>query len=325
LTISLSTAGTHQITANYSGDANFTSSSGSFTQTVQSGSTSTANLTSTLNPVTGVLGLTGDSGNDAFTVTQSSPGVLQVAGVNTLINRSSSPATYALSSISEIDVTLLNGTNSVSLHNFQLAGPVSFVAGSGSNRLTMDTIMASRLSLSTAGPEADSILLNNLTLGSTTVTLGANATLTLSGMSSAGAVVLTAGNNATISVSNLFASGDLDITVGDNAQAVTVKGTSANNLNIDETGTSGSPLFDLEFDTVINLQLQTSNGNNRLVFSHLKVVVQLLVSLGAGNNTLTADHVTALFGLVNGGPSVNNVYTDGGGNVGLIVLGFLHR
>ena len=87
--------GTHTITASYSGDANFTSSNGTFTQMVQSGSTSTANVMVTLNQTTGMLSITGDSGNDTFTVMQSSPGVLQIAGVNTLINQSSSPASYA--------------------------------------------------------------------------------------------------------------------------------------------------------------------------------------------------------------------------------------
>jgi hypothetical protein len=325
LTIPLSVAGTHQITATYNGDANFSSSTGNFTQMVQGNSTSTANVTIMLNPATGLLSIMGDGGNDAFTVMQSSPGLLQIAGINTLINQSSSPATYMLSSISAIAVSLFNGNESVSMKDIPIAGTLSIVAGSGSDSLTLDTITANVLNLSAAGPGADSITLNNLTLGSATVVAGANAILALSGWNSAGAVMLTAGNNATVSVNDLTALGDLDLTVGDNTQAVTVKESTANTLNIHQTGSTGSPLFDLEYDTLNNLMLQAGNGNNRLVFSHLKVAIQLIASLGNGTNTLTADHVTALFGLINGGPSGTNLYTDGGGNLGLIVIDFIPR
>jgi hypothetical protein len=320
-TDTFSAANTYTITANYSGDANFAASSGSFTQTVQSAPTSTANVTVTLDPTTGILSITGDSGNDAITVRQNSPGVLQISGNNTLINRSSSPATYALSSINEIDVAMLNGNDTMSMSDFSLPGTLSIVAGSGTDTITLDTITANLLSLSTAGPAADLLTLNNLTNGSATVTAGANATLTLTGMNSTGTVALTAGSNASISVNNLTATGDLDITAGNNAQMVTVKGSSANNLDIVQTGFSGNPLFDLENDAVYNLRLQASGGNNRLVFSHLKVAVELLVLLGANNNALTADHVSALFGIIDA-PGGNNIYNNGGNNSGLFVFGF---
>jgi hypothetical protein len=319
------TVGMHTVTANYSGNANFAASSGSYTQTVQGAPAITADVTATLDPATGILNITGDSNNDAITVTQNSPGVLRISGVNTLINQSSTPATYALSSISAIDVSMPNGNDSVSMSNFTISGELSIIAGSGTDTITLDTIAASFLSLSAAGPAADVLTLNNLTVGSAGVTAGANATLTLNGLNSLGTILLTAGSNATVGVNNLTTSADLDITVGDNTQAVTVKGSSANDLNIRQTGTTGSPLFDLEYDTVNNLNLQAGSGNNRLVFSHVKVTIDLLAFLGSGDNTLSADHVTALFGFINGGTSGNNFYTDGGGNQGLIVVNFIRR
>jgi hypothetical protein len=321
-TTTFSLANTFVITANYSGDANFAGSNGSFTQTVQTGSTSSANVTVTLNPATGVLSITGDSGNDAFTVTQSSPGVLQIAGVNTLINQSTSPATYALSSISAINISLLNGDDSVSLSNFQIAGTLSIAAGSGSDSLTLDTITANYLNVFVAGPAADTLTLNNLTLGSAAVGAGANAILTLNGVSCAGTMGLTAGSNATVSVNSLAAAGNLNINLGDDTQAVTVKGSSAVNWNIRQTGSTGNPLFDLEYDSLTNLNLQAGSGNNQLVLSHLNVEFELVAFLGNGNNTLTADHVTALFGIISGSPVGKNVYINGGNNSGLIVLGF---
>jgi hypothetical protein len=317
-----SAANSYTITANYSGDANLTSSSGTLTQTVQSGSSGTTNVTVTLDPTTRILSITGDNGNDAFTVTQGTPGVLQIAGVNTLINQSSSPATYALGAISQINISLLNGNNSVTLNNFQFAGTLAIAAGSGSDSVRLDTITASSLNLSLAGPAVDTVTLNNLTLGSATVAAGANAILALSGLNTAGTVALTAGSNATLSVNNLTAVGDLDVTVGDNTRAVTVTGSSVNTVSIRQTGSTGSPLFDLESDTLRNLFLQAGSGNNRLVFSHLQVAFELLVSLGLGNNTLSADHVTALFGILSANPSANNLYTNGGSNIGFIVLGF---
>jgi hypothetical protein len=280
-------------------------------------------VTVTLNPVTGVLSITGDASNDAITLQQGSPGVLQVAGVGTLVNQSSSLANFALGSITEIDVTFLNGDDSVTMNNFRIAGTISIIAGSGSDTFSLGSLTATLLSISAAGPGKDSISLNNTTAGSVGITSGDNATLSLSGVNSSAAVNLMAGNNATVSVNSLTAGGDLNITIGDNAQSVTVNGSTAINWNIRQIGSMGSPLFDLENDTIKNtLNLRAGNGDNRLVLSHLNITIELLVTVGSGKNTVTADHVTALFGFLNGGSNPNNTYIDGGGNSVFFVFNF---
>jgi hypothetical protein len=318
-TSSLAT-GIHSVTADYSGDSNFAASIGILTggETV-----AVSNVFATLVASAGLLRITGYNDSVVITIQQNAAGVLQVAGVGTLVNESSDPANFPLSSIREIDVTLLNGNDTVSMANVSIPGTISIFAGSGSDGIFLGPVTANLISVWVAGPGQDVVSLHDATAGAVNITAGDNASLLLSGVS-AGTVMLTAGNNATVSVSNLTAPGDLDISVGDNAQSVAVKGSTSDNLNILQTGTKGSPLFDLENDTIQNeLDLNAGDGNNTLVLSNLNVAVELLVRLGGGENTVSADHVAALFGSLDGGPSGKNTYTDGGGNSGLLVFHFV--
>ena len=319
--------GTHSVMAVYSGDARFAASSASLAggQTVGNGSGGggggggggPGNVLINLNPFTGVLRITGYSGDNAISI-QGSSGGLQVAG-----NGSSSSATFPLSSVREIDLSLLNGNENVTMGNFNISGNVSINAGSGSDNFSLSAIQANLINISVAGPGADTVTLNNASAGSANITAGDNASLSLNGVIAASSVNLTAQNNATIVVNNLAATGDLDITVGDNTQSVSVKGSTANNVSIIQTGSTGSPLFDLENDTIRhNLNLTAGGGNNRLVFSHLQVATDLIVALGGGKNSLSAGNVTAMFGSINGGSGASNTYANGGGNSGFSVFGF---
>jgi hypothetical protein len=278
----------------------------------------------TLTPSAGLLNVIGFNDDIDLTIQQSSTGVLEVAGNGTLVNQSSEPADFPLSSINEIDVTLLNGNDTVAMQNFSIPGNISVYLGSGSDQLLLSSVAANLINLSATGPGPDAIGLENATAGAVTITTGDNASLSLNGVGSAGMVVLTAGKNACVSVNTLSATGDLDITVGDNARAVTVDGSSAQNLSLLQTGTKGSPLFTLENDTIEqNLNFTAGDGNNTVVFSQVQVTTYLELFLGAGQNSLSADHVTALFGFFDGGSSGMNTYLDGGGNSALSVFNFV--
>jgi hypothetical protein len=317
-------AGTHTVMACYSGDSDFTASGCTLPggQTVAvSGS---GNVIVTLTPSSGGLRITGYNDNLVLSIQQSSPSVLEVAGIGTLVNQSSDPATFTVGSVSEIDVSLLNGNDTVTMNNFHISGNVSIFAGTGSDSFFLGPMTANLISIWVAGPGQDTVSLENAIAGSVKITAGANANLSLSGVSSAGIVMLTAGSNAMVSVNNVTTTGDLDITVGDNAQSVTVKSSSFYNADIVQTGTMGSPSFDLENDTIHKeLDFSAGDGNNTIVLSQITVAIELLMHLGAGKNAVSADHVTALFGFIDGGPSGKNNYMDGGGNSGFSVFDFI--
>jgi hypothetical protein len=285
------------------------------------GGPGTGNVIVALTPSSGVLRITGYNDNDVITIQQSS-GMLQVVGTGTLVNGLPIPTAFAVTSIREIDVSLLNGNDSVTMNNVTLSGNVSLFAGSGSDTFSLNSVQANAISITVQGPGMDTVSVNNSSAVSANITAGANATLAMTGVISAASVNLTAGNNATVNVNNLAAAGDLNVTVADNTRAVTVKGSSANNLTILQTGTTGNPLFDLENDTIKHtLTLNAGGASNTIVFSHLNVASALLVALGSGKNRLSADNVTALFGSINLGTGGSNTYINGGGNSGFAVFG----
>jgi hypothetical protein len=327
-------AGTHTVIATYSGDVSFTGSSGSLKggQVVGNGPSNggggggvgsgSGNVIVTLNPITGLLNIFGYNDNDALTLSQGG-NTLQVAGNGTLVNQSSSPASFPLGSVHDIAVSLLNGNDSLAINNFNIPGTLSIFAGSGSDNFSVGAISAGLIRISVAGPGNSTISLNNITAGTTNIAAGDNATLALSGVNNTGAVLLTAGNKASISVIGLTTSGDLNIIAADNAQSITVKNSSSNNVSILQTGTAGNPAFDLENDTIsTDLRLTAGGGNNSLVLSHLTLATRMFVTLGSGNNTVNADHVTALFGTLDGGSGGSNTYNDGGSNSGFAIFDF---
>src|SRR5439155_7288399 len=103
----------------YSGDGSFATSTGSLSGGQLVG-TAGGNVTATLDLFYGVLRITGDTGNNAITIAQDSSGVLQIAGAGTLVNQSSNPVTF--SSVTEIDISLLNGDDSVTMNNCTIPG-----------------------------------------------------------------------------------------------------------------------------------------------------------------------------------------------------------
>ncbi|HLJ93885.1 MAG TPA: Ig-like domain repeat protein, partial [Gemmataceae bacterium] len=212
--------GNHPITALYSGDSRFTSSSGTLAgyQSVTGGTGN--NVTATLDPFTGFLRISGDVCNNVITITQGAVGSLQVAGLGTTVNQSVNPVSF--SPVTGLTITLLNGNDSVTLSQFSLPGNITITAGSGADVLSLDTVLANALSLTTAGPGKDTISLSNTSSSSLTVTAGDNASVALNGVSSS-SIKLTAGSNALLSVLDTTSASDLSITLGDNAQGVTVK------------------------------------------------------------------------------------------------------
>jgi hypothetical protein len=324
LTISTLAVGTHTVTATYGGDANFSGSTGSLSggQVVTAVNNAGGNVAVTFNANSGMLTINGDTANNAITLKLSS-GLLQVAGVGTLINQSASPVTFDLSALTEIDIVLLNGSDSVTMNGFAIPGILSIIAGTGALNLSLDTITAAVIHISAPG-SLDTVSLTNAAAGSVSVSTGDSATISVSGVKSSDLVSLLAGSNSTVSANGVTAGGDLDVTVGDNAQSVAVKGSSSYSINILQTGKAGSPSFDLENDAVKNnLNFNAGDGNNKVILSRVTVGAELLVFLGAGNNTVTADHVTAFFGMIDGGTGLNNQYMDGGGNAGYSVFGFM--
>jgi hypothetical protein len=328
-------AGTHTVIASYSGDASFTGSSGTLAggQVVGSGTPipgggggtgSGGNVIVTFNPSTGFLNIIGYNDNDALTISQGSAGMIQVAGNGTLLNQSTNPVSYA--AVTAIQITLLNGNDSLAINNLSIPGNLSIYVGSGSDNVSLESITAGFIRLSVAGPGNSDVSLNSTAAGTIDVAAGNNATLALNGVSTTGPVLLTTGTNASVSVGGLNAAGDLDITAGNNAQSITVNNSSVNNLDILQSGTTGSPAFDLETDTINSiLRMTTGGSNNSLVLSQLGGSLRMSVALGAGENTVNADHVTALFGTLDGGSSGKNTYNDGGGNSGFSVFDFTGR
>ena len=322
LSTSVLAAGTHTVTASYSGDAGFVGSTGSLSGGQTVNSKPGGDVTAALDPRTGALSITGDTGADAITISTASPGVLQVAGVGTTVNQSSGPATF--SSVKSISVSLLNGNGSVTITSVSVSGNIAIVAGSGSDSITLDTITAGGVAVSTAGPAKDTISLSNLKTPTATVSTGDNAVFALSGAISADLMKLVAGGNATVNVNGVSALDDLEIAIGDNAQLVAIKSSSVRQLNILQTGATGSTVFDLENDMIrYNLTLTGGDGNDKVLLSHLDIGFKLLVLLGAGSNMVTADHITAFFGGIDGGPGGNNHYIDNGDNYGFSVSHFL--
>jgi hypothetical protein len=312
--------GSHTVTAIYSGDVNFAGSTGILSggQTVDNGAA--GNVTVTLDPSTWLLSITGDAGNDVITITQVSAGVLQVAGVGTTVNQSSSPVTFNF--VTGIAISFLNGNDRVTMTNVSVPGTISIAAGTGCDFIALDTILANFISITATGTSKAAITLKNTASGTASISAGDNANISLTSVSS-GSVKVRAGGYATVSAYDVSSSSDLSITLGNNAQSVRVKGSDVGSLNIQQTGTTGNPSFDLESDTIgTNLTLTAGGGDDTVVLSHVSVGIQLLVYLGAGTNRVSADHVTARFGVIDGGPGGNNTYVDGGGNSGYGVIHF---
>jgi len=281
--------GTHTITASYSGDSSFASSSGSLTQMVND--VLAGNVTALLN-VSGVLTIIGDAGNNAITIQQNAAGSLQVAGVGgTLVNQSSNPASFTLSSVTEIDVFLQSGNDSVAMNNFNISGNSSLIqviAGSGSDTFLLDTITAKKIVIAATGPDAVSV-----------------RSATADGLG----IIIGPGSQS-VSVT------------GTTCMDLLIQAHSAPGDN-----TSFTLVNDMITDIAGGLALSDSPGagSDTVTLSHLTVAHQLAVVLSGGVNTVSADNVTAAFGFIDGGEpdSGGNLYFDGGRNLGYFVVHFV--
>jgi len=278
--------GTHTISASYNGDTSFASSSGSLSGgQIINNDPGTGNVTATVN-WSGVLTITGESGNNIIAVSQVSPSVLQVAGGGTTVNGSSDPATF--NSVSGVTISFQNGNDSVTLDSVTVSGSISITVGTGADDITLTGVGANLISITGTG--ADFVNVSGVTArNDLNITVG--------------------GGSQSVGVTS---SRCLDMTIRAQSHA-------ADNLNLDLENdtvmrwTSGG----------LTLDDSRGAGNDTATLRNLSVGYQLAMTLSAGTNTLSADHVTSLFGSIDGGSGGNNQYTDNGGNSGYSIYDFV--
>jgi hypothetical protein len=282
--------GPHAVAAIYSGDGSFATSTGSLSggQTIKPNGVAAASNTDT-----GLLSISGDTGNNVITIKQIAPGVIRVSGdavappaVPTKVNGTTSAD---FSSINAISLQFLGGNDRVTVTGFSLSGDLSLIAGSGSDTFTLDTLTANRITLTATGPDSVSV------------------------------------NHATVKK-------QLSISVGAGSHSIAVLNTTSLDMSIQAHSALGDAVnFDLEHDQItdssgggLTLNDASGGGNDMVNLSNLTVTYGLAVTLGGGINTLSADHVTALFGFIDGGHpnSGGNNYVDGGNNLGYYVFDF---
>jgi hypothetical protein len=169
-------------------------------------------VTALQDPLTGVLRITGDAGNNHITISQIAPGVLRVAGDINIAPPPSRPdvtsvngvafADFTLASISAIDITMLNGTDRVTMTGFSILGNITITAGSGVDTFSLNSIQTNAGIISIIASGSDMITESDVVAGSSIITTGPGpATITQSNVTLGFDIINTTGA-ANISIVN---------------------------------------------------------------------------------------------------------------------------
>jgi hypothetical protein len=110
----------------------------------------TGNVTASLNAATGLLSITGDTGDNQFTIALSpTSGNIRIsgnAGTSTTINGVAS-ADFALAQVNAITMVLLNGNDNVTVSGFSIAGALTITYGNAADVFATPNFNASAINL----------------------------------------------------------------------------------------------------------------------------------------------------------------------------------
>lgn len=121
-------------------------------------------VTAALDPSTGVLQITGDSADNQFTIAPApTAGLIRISGnpdTLTTINGETF-ADFSLDDITGIQMTLLEGTDSVTVADFSIPGALTVVYGNLADEFSLPNFEASAINLVFAEPPASSGVLGS--------------------------------------------------------------------------------------------------------------------------------------------------------------------
>jgi hypothetical protein len=263
--------------------------------------------TAVQDPITGIIFLTMDGNSPGIMVnkgtsTQFGANTLQVAPTDsfTTLNGVSNPANFSLPSVSSIDLTAGNGSNSIlfgNLNGFAIPGNIDIETGNGTNVVTLGGATGKKVNNGIQTPTG--LITFNGTHGLSTGTDTINMTNVLAGGSqiTPGRGPLTVNqSNVTLGFDLIFAArsqfGSDNISIKNSTFSPPPSTVAIGQLVITDGNANNS--FFLDTISVGPATITSGNGNNRLTFSHSSILTDTTI-LGTesvvanGNNTVVMD------------------------------------
>ena len=284
------------------------------------------NVIATLAPATGILTITGDTGNNSITISSPSGTTndlrvagntsgLPVAGVvvkppvvptlpeSTNVN-GVAYTDFALSSVKSIVVTMQNGNDTVNLGTastgFAVPGNVSMAFGAGNDAVNSMALTANALTISATGAGNDTLNLTRTTAGGATIATGGGTD----------GVTLNGGAIGTASITTL-ATGTLpDAITVENFTAVAPSKTGIGLLSI--AAGNGNNTINVLNSPLAVLTVSAGNGSNSIIASAPLINNYASIIAGNGNNTISlASPAITGAATITSGNGADNIKLDG--------------
>jgi hypothetical protein len=262
----------------------------------------TGNVLATLNVNTGVLTINGDIGNNSITIANSPiAGDLRVTGN---INVPPPPALpdattvnsvpfwdYTLSSITQINITMLNGNDTVIINGgaagLDIPNNINITAGTGADTFTLNGgtggIVANNINITsgntTAGNGNTKVSLTNTTAGGVTINTGTGAdTVSANG-----------GKVGTMTVNTGVGTANDSVTV----QNFTSVGSSPGIGKLAITTADGTNTISVTNTTMTTDSIIAGNGSDTITVNSPQILTSSTISSGSGNDTISFTSASA--------------------------------
>ena len=247
-------------------------------------------------PTSGTLLIKGDIASNNIEISPSpvSPLLLRVKGITTSVNTVAF-TDYVLSSISSIDVTMLNKNCTVTMKDFKIPNNITVTSGAGSDTLTLSNVTANQIKVTTTSVVPDVISMNNVIVaGSATIKTGSGADVVSFKGGRIGTLNIDTGAGAaadTVSVTN-FASatpgvpgiGQLTINTNGGSDKIDVSSTSLTLLTIG-AGDGDNTVNVLAPFIRSSTSITTGAGSDKITFTSPSAK-SVAINSGDGNDTI---------------------------------------
>ena len=268
-------------------------------------------------PTSGTLLIKGDIASNNIEISPSpvSPLLLRVKGVATSVNTVAF-TDYVLSSISSIDVTMLNKNCTVTMKDFKIPNNITVTSGAGSDTLTLSNVTANQIKVTTTSVVPDFVTMNNVIVaGSATIKTGTGADIIRFDGGRIGTLNIDTGAGGavdTVSVTN-FASatpgvpgiGQLTINSNSGSDKIDVLNTSLSLLTIgagdgDNTVNIAAPFIRS------STSITTGSGSDKITFTSPSAKSVSIIS-GDGNDTIKLNDSKLTTATIAAGAGINTI------------------
>jgi hypothetical protein len=268
-------------------------------------------------PTSGTLLIKGDIASNNIEISPSpvSPLLLRVKGITTSVNTVAF-TDYVLSSISSIDVTMLNKNCTVTMKDFKIPNNITVTSGAGSDTLTLSNVTANQIKVTTASVVPDVISMNNVIVaGSATIKTGSGADVVSFNGGRIGTLNIDTGAGAaadTVSVTN-FASatpgvpgiGQLTINTNGGSDKIDVSSTSLTLLTIG-AGDGDNTVNVLAPFIRSSTSITTGAGSDKITFTSPSAK-SVAINSGDGNDTIKLNDSKLTSAIIAAGAGINTI------------------